>query len=100
MGVVFGSMATGEAEAGSDIDVLLVRAADVDEEDEGWHEAVERFRAAARELTGNPVSVLEVSQQQLTVRLESGDALWRDIAEHGVVIHGPPLRAAAAGRGA
>lgn len=91
--VVFGSMATGEAEAGSDIDVLLVRHDAVDEDDEGWHDGVEGFQVAGRELTGNPVSVLEVSQEQLTARLESGEPLWRDIAAHGVVIHGPPLPA-------
>ena len=95
-GLVFGSMATGEAEAESDIDVLLVRPDSVDEDDEGWHDAVEHFRIAGRELTGNPVTVLEVSQDQLTARLDSGEPLWRDIAEHGVVIHGPPLTAAAA----
>jgi hypothetical protein len=94
--VVFGSMATGEAEASSDIDVLLVRPGDVEEDDDSWHDAVEGFRTAARELTGNPVSVLEVSQEQLTARLDGGEPLWRDIADHGVVIHGPPLPTAAA----
>ncbi len=90
-GLVFGSMATGEAEAGSDIDVLLVRRDAVDEDDDSWHDAVERFRESARELTGNPVSVLEVSQAHLSDRLRGGEPLWRDIAEHGIVIHGPPL---------
>ncbi|MPY95554.1 MAG: hypothetical protein GEV08_21600 [Acidimicrobiia bacterium] len=93
--VVFGSMATGEAEAGSDIDVLLVRRDKVDEDDERWHAALERFRVAGRELTGNPISVLEVSQGQLTKRLGSGEPLWRDIAKHGLVVHGPPLPATA-----
>lgn len=98
-GLVFGSMATGEAEAGSDVDVLVVRPDAVDEDDDSWHDAVERFRASARELTGNPVSVLEVSQAHLSDRLRSGEPLWRDIAEHGIVIHGPPLPAIAVATG-
>ncbi|MGH9268378.1 MAG: nucleotidyltransferase domain-containing protein, partial [Acidimicrobiales bacterium] len=51
--IVFGSLARGEADALSDVDVVLVRPADVDEDDEPWASSSEQWRSMARRLTGN-----------------------------------------------
>src|SRR5947208_298287 len=56
--IVIGSFARGKADAESDLDVILVRSRDVDEDDPAWRSATERWRANARRLAGNAVEVL------------------------------------------
>ena len=89
--VLFGSLARGEAEAESDIDVLVVRGADGDEDDERWNESLGDWRLEARRVTGNPVNHLEVSAAEISVRLRSRKPLWQDIHRDGVVLLGKSL---------
>jgi len=91
--VIFGSLARGEADARSDVDVLFVRPADVDEDDEPWGSAVEDWRAAARRLTGNPVQIIELDSSGVAGRIRRPTAFWSDVLRDGVVVHGPPLEA-------
>src|SRR6056297_3583434 len=51
--IVFGSFARGEAVADSDIDVVVVRPDEVDEEDEEWSAALDAWRQDAASITGN-----------------------------------------------
>lgn len=89
--VLYGSMATGEADASSDIDILIVRADDVDPDDDRWIDAIDRLRVDGRRLSGNPLSILEVSEGELRRRVKSRAPLWRDIAQHGILLAGRPL---------
>jgi len=86
--IVFGSFARGEANAGSDLDVLFVRSSDVAEDDDGWHSAVEDWRDSARRLTGNRVRVLEVDELKAGRLLRGRRPLWLDIQREGLVIFG------------
>ncbi|MGH7510953.1 MAG: nucleotidyltransferase domain-containing protein [Acidimicrobiia bacterium] len=86
--VVFGSFARGEADLESDIDVLVVRPADVEEGDEAWSASIEHWREAVRRLTGNRVEVLEVGAEDVGSRLRQRQQVWRDIRRDGRVIHG------------
>lgn len=89
--VVFGSLARGEADALSDVDVVLVRPADVDEDDEPWASSSEGWRTSARRLTGNPVQVIEIGETEVARRLRRPTALWADVLREGVVVHGSSL---------
>ena len=89
--VVFGSFARGEADASSDLDVVLVRPAGVGEDDERWTESVEIWRAAARRLTGNPVHILEVNEREVRQRLRRPSDLWSSVIRDGIRVHGLPL---------
>jgi predicted nucleotidyltransferase len=89
--VVFGSLARGTADARSDIDVVVVRPAEVDDDDEAWHTSLEQWRQHARRLTGNSVDILEVAEADAMRLLRSRRPLWADIRHHGVVIFGQPL---------
>lgn len=91
--VVFGSLARGEADALSDVDVVLVRPTHVEEDDEPWESAVEGWRTAARRLTGNTVQVIEVDVSEVSRRLRRPTALWADVLREGIVVHGSPLEA-------
>lgn len=89
--VVFGSFARGEADAASDLDVVLVRPAGVGEDDESWVASTEAWRRAVRRLTGNPVQVLEVDETEVARRLHRPTSLWTDVLRDGVTVFGLPL---------
>lgn len=89
--VVFGSFATGEAEAASDFDVVIVRPAGIGADDEPWVSSVEAWRTVARRLTGNSVRVLEVNETEVVRRLRRPSSLWADVIRDGVTVYGSPL---------
>ena len=90
--VVFGSFARGEADDESDIDVLVVRPDDIDEDDEGWSESLEAWRRQVRAIAGNGVEMLEASAGEAVAKLRGRSELWRDIRRDGIVVHGAGLR--------
>ena len=89
--IVFGSFARGEADAQSDIDAVVVRRDDVAEGDDDWADAVELWREEARAITGNRTEVIEAGRAEIARKLAGNASLWRDVARHGVVVHGLPL---------
>jgi len=89
--IVFGSFARREADRHSDIDVVIVRPDDIDEDDDAWANGLEHWRGSVRALTGNPVEVIEISQTVASERLAGGGSLWTDVASDGVVVQGATL---------
>jgi predicted nucleotidyltransferase len=89
--VVFGSFARGDADRGSDIDVLLVRPAAVDEEDPTWRARIDGWVEDAARLTGNHVEVLEIGDDEIARRLRSRKQLWLDVQRDGIVVHGQSI---------
>ena len=89
--IVFGSFARGEADAESDIDTVFVRPVGVDESGESWADSVEHWRSRIRQVSGNPVEVLEVGLEEVGARLSSRQSAWRDIRREGIVVHGRSL---------
>lgn len=86
--IVFGSFARGEADRHSDVDVVLVRPDEVDEEDEDWVDSVEQWRSQVQTLTGNPVEILEAGAAEVAAKLKGRSQVWRDIRRDGVVAYG------------
>lgn len=89
--VAFGSFARGEADAHSDIDVGVVRADDVDDDDEGWAESIDAWRRQVRTLTGNDVEIIEATASEATRKLRGRSELWRNIKRDGIVVYGRAL---------
>jgi hypothetical protein len=98
--IVFGSFARGEADAESDLDVILVRSREVDEDDPAWRSATEQWRGRARRLAGNAVQLLEVGEPEAPRLLRSRKPLWVDVQRDGLVIFGRTLADLKEGRGA
>lgn len=86
--IVFGSFARREAETDSDVDVVVVRPAQVDEDDDAWSASLEAWRRHVRLLTGNPVEVLEVSADEAATKLAGRSQVWADIRREGRVAYG------------
>lgn len=89
--IIFGSFARRNADADSDIDVVVVRPADVHEDDAAWSASLETWRTAVQQLTGNPVEILEVGAGEAGSKLSSGAQVWSDIRRDGRVVHGPGI---------
>jgi predicted nucleotidyltransferase len=88
--MLFGSAATAEAHTGSDIDVLVVRPADV-VDDDAWTSALIKWTAHIREFSGNPVNVLEENEADIPRLLRSRRSLWESVQSQGVLLAGKPL---------
>jgi predicted nucleotidyltransferase len=58
---IFGSAARGDGDTRSDIDIFVVRPADVAEDDPGWREQLERLSDHIQDWTGNHAAISEVS---------------------------------------
>ncbi len=86
--IVFGSFARREADADSDIDVVVVRPAAVDEDDDVWSASLEAWRTDVRGLTGNPIEILEVNADEAATKLTGRGQVWADIRRDGRTVHG------------
>ena len=89
--VVFGSVARGDATSESDLDVVVVRPDEIDEDDEAWGAGIEQWRNSVRVITGNPVDVVEVGLAEASQRLRRKTGMWADIVHEGIVVHGPSV---------
>lgn len=95
--IVFGSLARHEAGIDSDVDLVVVRSAHVDEDDDTWAESLERWRGEVARLTGNAVQVLEVGADEVSRHVERSSELWAAISRDGRVVCGSTLDVLAAG---
>lgn len=86
--IVFGSFARGDAVAESDIEVVVVRTDEIDEEDEAWSAALDAWRRDAVSITGNPLDILEVPLSEAASKLRGRSEFWKAVRRDGVCIHG------------
>ena len=88
MVIVFGSFARGDADADSDLDVVIVRPSAIDQSDIAWSETIFTLTQDLARTLGNPVNILEVAAHELARRLKSRSELWRSIRNEGIVVYG------------
>jgi hypothetical protein len=89
-GLLFGSVARGEATADSDLDVLLVRRRDVGEDSPAWQRQVAQLADAATGWTGNDTRVVEFGEDELDDPAVA--RLVEDAVEHGIELFGSRRR--------
>jgi predicted nucleotidyltransferase len=85
--VLFGSVARGDADETSDIDVFVVRPKDVDEDDPRWREQISSLEEAATAWTGNDTRTLEFGEKELP-RLRKSEPVIQDVTAEGIVLAG------------
>jgi predicted nucleotidyltransferase len=86
--VVFGSFARGEADADSDLDLVVVRPIDIGADDSAWADSTVSLSQDLARALGNPVNILEVGASDLDRRLRSRSELWRTIRSEGIIVYG------------
>ncbi len=86
--IVFGSFARGEADADSDLDVVIVRPAAINDSDSAWAASMVTLNQDLTRALGNPVNILEVGAHDFDRRLKSRSELWRSIRSEGIVVYG------------
>jgi predicted nucleotidyltransferase len=89
--VVFGSFARRDGGVDSDLDVLLVRPDDVDEEHEQWARQRHDLAHKAERWTGNHTQVLELSATELSAAVERDEDLVRSLRQDGRALVGPTI---------
>lgn len=62
---IFGSAARGDGDTESDVDVLVVRPRDVDEEDERWRSQIDSLATDVHSWSGNHAGIAEISERDL-----------------------------------
>ncbi len=85
--VLFGSAARREMRVDSDIDVFLVRPADVTD-DATWRAQLYALQERASAWTGNDLRILEYSESEIEAGLAAGDPVLADIGRDGIWLAG------------
>jgi predicted nucleotidyltransferase len=90
---LFGSAARGDGDADSDIDLLVVRPAQVDEEDERWRTQMVRLAEDVHAWTGNHAGLIEVADQDLPGLLDARPPVLDSLRTDAIPLTGvPPAR--------
>ena len=88
---LFGSVARGDGDAASDLDLVIVRAAGVAEDDSKWEGTVAAYVERIARVSGNPVNRIDVSIDEVPGLVRSRAELWRAVRREGVVLAGRSL---------
>jgi predicted nucleotidyltransferase len=89
---LFGSAARGDGDASSDIDLLVVRPADVDPDDAHWRGQVDRLADLVRRWTGNNAGIAEVSEGDLPRLRKDRPPVVEGVSEDAVDLAGEATR--------
>jgi biotin operon repressor len=90
--LIFGSAARADGDTGSDIDLLLVRPNEVDEQDEHWRDQVSRLANDVFAWTGNHAAPVEVPKSELSGLSASRPAVWDEIRRDAAHLFGAPVQ--------
>ncbi len=85
---MFGSAARGDGSVDSDIDILVVRPEEVDEEDPEWSIQLSELADSIREWTGNCCELLEMSRAELAESIRTEQKLVADLRRDAIPLGG------------
>ena len=89
---VFGSMARGDGDTSSDIDLFLVRPKQVDLEDETWRQQLDELSNRVRAWTGNSTSLIEVGFNELDELRRQRRSVLEEISSDAIDLAGKKAR--------
>ncbi len=89
---LFGSAARGDGDASSDIDLLIVRPADVDPDDSTWRDQLDRLADLVRRWTGNNTGIAEVPEGELPRLRKDRPPIVEEVGEDAVDLVGESVR--------
>lgn len=88
--ILFGSVARGDENAGSDIDLLVIRPDGTPEGDTRWRSQVSSLQESVEQWTGNATTVLELSRKELQRMVATDHAIVTELRRDAIEIVGPP----------
>lgn len=89
---MFGSAARGDGDTGSDIDIFVVRPADVDAEDATWDAQLQDIGHAILTWTGNHAGIIDFAERDIARMREENPPVLGDLRRDGIDLAGIPLR--------
>jgi predicted transcriptional regulator len=89
---LFGSAARGDGDANSDIDLLVVRPADVDPDDPSWRDQLDALADQVRRWTGNAAGIAEVSEGELPRLRKNRPPVVEEVEEDAIDLAGVEAR--------
>ena len=90
---MFGSTARADGDAESDIDLLVVRPAGIDEEDSRWRAQLDALNDAVYAWTGNHAGVIELAEADLEQLRRDPRGILGDLRADGIDLAGVSVRA-------
>jgi DNA-binding transcriptional ArsR family regulator len=86
---VFGSAARSDGDTRSDIDIFVVRPAEVSEEDPGWREQVGRLSDHVHAWTGNHAAISEISASDVRRLRRERPPVLEELRRDAITLAGP-----------
>ena len=86
--VIFGSVAKGSSQAGSDLDLLVLRPNHVSPEDSAWETQTLELVVQLERSTGYPVQLVEYSESDFQALVNRGARLVTELSDTGMVVTG------------
>lgn len=86
---VFGSVARGDGDTTSDVDLFIVRPAGVSDDDDRWREQVDTLAIRVKRWSGNRMSVAEVGGDELPRLGREEPPILAELAADAVTLAGP-----------
>ena len=89
---LFGSAARGDGGVDSDIDLLIVRPADLEPDDAQWRSQIEQLAERVREWTGNHAGIVEISERDLPRLRRDRPPVVEEVSTDAIDLGGKPAR--------
>jgi predicted nucleotidyltransferase len=89
---LFGSAARGDGDTSSDIDLLIVRPANLDPEDATWRDQLDELADSVRRWTGNNAGIAEVAEDELPRLRKDRPPVVEEVSEDAVDLAGEDTR--------
>lgn len=90
---LFGSTARGQGDTRSDIDVFVVRADEVSEEDPHWREQLDRLARDIERWTGNHAGIAEIAHTEIERLRRDAPPIVAELRDDAIVLAGPEAAA-------
>jgi predicted transcriptional regulator len=85
---LFGSAARGNGDTGSDIDLLIVRPANLDPESESWRAQIDALAEDVRRWTGNNAGITDISEADLPRLAEEQPPILAELRHDAIELAG------------
>ncbi|HWG07557.1 MAG TPA: nucleotidyltransferase domain-containing protein [Solirubrobacteraceae bacterium] len=90
---LFGSTARGDGDTQSDIDLFVVRPAEIDQEDARWREQLDELEDRVSRWTGNRAAVLEISESEIERLVAEDRPIVSELRADAIVLAGSTIPA-------